>query len=86
MTSAPGDSPSGQEGVADGQEPLEGQGHGAVDAAHQPDLGHRDDDRQRRDSNQLKQTTEEIIRYLGSRHLHSGKRLLLHSKWALALN
>ena len=86
MTSAPGDSPSGQEGVADGQEPFKGQRHGAVHAAHQPDLGHGDDDWQRWNANKLKQTTEEIIRYLGSRHLHSGKRLLLHSKWALALN
>ena len=39
--------PSGQEWVADGEEPLEGEGDGAVDAAHQSDLGHRDDDGQR---------------------------------------
>ena len=46
-------SPSGQEGMADRQEPLDGQRHGAVDAAQEAHLGDRDGVRQGRDLDRL---------------------------------
>ncbi len=38
--------PPVQERVADGEEPFQGERHGAVDGAHEPDLRHRDEHRQ----------------------------------------
>ena len=39
--------------MADGEEPLEGQGHRAVDASHQTDLCDRDDVRKRPDPDEM---------------------------------
>jgi hypothetical protein len=49
--------PSGQEWMADSKEPLHSQGHGAVDAAHEAHLSHRDDVRQRVDLGHLEMDT-----------------------------
>ena len=55
-------SPSGQEGMADRQEPLDGQRHGAVDAAQEAHLGDRDGVRQGRDLDRLCHVRSNFVR------------------------
>ena len=55
------DLPPGQEGVADGEVSLDGKRHGAVDAAHEPDLRHGDHDGLRRDEEGLRVLRPEVV-------------------------
>ena len=82
------DWPSRKERVADSEESLEGQGHGAVDAAHQPDLGDRHHERKWTNPNKLivaykmlKMKFKFLVRGLNSKNINSEREGDKCRKW-----